>query len=58
MLLDFSYSFHAGRWFAAALPYVEVVTVRQGQARSIASFMVQTKLSIKVCKISLWRILW
>jgi hypothetical protein len=57
MLLDFFYSFHAGRWFAAALPYVEVVLVRPSQARSIASFMLQTKLSIKVCKISLWRIL-
>nr|XP_051207742.1 uncharacterized protein LOC127323671 isoform X2 [Lolium perenne]XP_051207743.1 uncharacterized protein LOC127323671 isoform X2 [Lolium perenne] len=36
------------RWFAAALPYVELVLVRPSQARSIASFMLQTKLSIKI----------
>jgi hypothetical protein len=36
---------------------VELVLVRPVQARSIASFMLQTKLSIKVYKISLLRIL-
>jgi hypothetical protein len=46
-------SFHVGRGFAAALLDVEIVLVWLVQTWSIASFMLQTKLFIKVCKISL-----
>jgi hypothetical protein len=51
--LTFFCSFHVGRGFAAALLDVEIVLVWLVQTWSIASFMLQTKLFIKVCKISL-----